>query len=95
MFLVKADFFLNYYCSPYLVQLFQHNKPNISLWGILWDAITGILEDDAGGGSVPHHIQCGSGRSGSILGRCDGRAIGRAGRTLTGRTTPNHHILQG
>ena len=63
--------------------------------GVLWDRIPGIPGGDAGGPSVPHHIQCGGGCSGPILGSGGGREIGRAGRERTGGKTPKRPLLCG
>ena len=63
--------------------------------GILQDTVPGIPGGDVGGPSVPHHIQCGGGRSGPTLGSGNGRDSGRAGRAQAGGTTPKCPLLHG
>ena len=65
------------------------------LRGLLWDGVPGIPGCDPGGPSVPHHIQCGGGRSGSTLGSGDGRVRGRVGQVQTGGMTQNLLLLRG
>ena len=54
----------------------------------------GFRGGDAGGTSVPHHIQCGGGCSSMSLGSGGGRERGREGRARTGGTTPKHPLIR-
>ena len=64
------------------------------LRGLLWDGVPGIPGCDPGGPSVPHHIQCGGGRSVPTLGSSGGRYIERAGQAWTEGTTPKRPIIR-
>ena len=63
--------------------------------GLLRDGVPGIPGGDAGGPSVPHHIQCGGGRSGLTLCRSDVIASGWVGQARTGGMAPKHSLLRG
>ena len=61
--------------------------------GILWVVVPVIRGGGVGGPSVPHHIQCGGGRSGPTLGSGGGRESGRSGRVRRAGTTLKRPIL--
>ena len=63
--------------------------------GLLLNIITGFPGGDAGGTSVPHHLQFGRGRSGPTLDISGGRERGQVGQERTGGQTPKHPPICG
>ena len=77
-----------------MYKYFHKIHPILVCGGYYWTAFQVFQGGDVGGPYVPHHIQCGSGRSGSTLGTGDSRAIGRSGRAQTGGMTPKRHLIR-
>ena len=60
---------------------------------LLQRGIPRILGGDSGGPDVPHHFQCGCGRSVAPLGLTGGREQRRSGRVGYGCAMLNHILL--
>ena len=63
--------------------------------GLLRDVVPGFPGGDAGGPSIPNHIQCSGGRSGTELGSGDGRARRWEEQVRTGGMTLKRPLLCG
>ena len=51
--------------------------------GVLWVLLPGLQGGDTEVTAVSHHLQCGGGCSGIVLGQDDGRERGKTGRART------------